>query len=157
MEWKRRRAEEIKTQQEEQATLEQLQQAEAETEAARKLAAARAEEAERRIAAGRESTAEAVRATESAEKWAKTSRQRERRRAEVYAINAVMRCVNGIRVAFALAGMGPFAGQERRVIDSCLLRQVTLWVVVNVLPHPRLNIRERNASLDGDHNFCPRV
>lgn len=103
MEWKRRRAEELKTQQEEQATLEQLQRAETETEAARKLAAARAEEAERRIVAERESTADAVKAAESAEKWAKASRQRERRRAEVYAINAVMRYGMFIQVDFALA------------------------------------------------------
>lgn len=93
MEWKRRRATEIKAQEEEQASLEQLQQAEAETEAARKLAAVRAEEAERRIVAERESTADAARAAESAEKRARASRQRERRRAEVYAINAVMRYV----------------------------------------------------------------
>lgn len=93
MEWKRRRAEEIKAQREEQATLERQQQAEVDTEAARKLAAARAEEAERRSAVERGSTADATRAAETAEKWAKASRQRERRRAEVYAINAVMRCV----------------------------------------------------------------
>lgn len=78
-------------QQEEQATLEQKRRAEADTEAARKLAAARAEEAERRLVLERESTADAVRAAEAAEKWEKTSRQREQRRAEIYAINALMR------------------------------------------------------------------
>eukprot|EP00903_Cladosiphon_okamuranus_P007573 g7347.t1 len=91
MEWKRRRAEEIKAQEEEQASLEQLQQAEAETEAARKLAAARAGEAERRIVAERESTADAAQAAESAKKRSRAAQQRERRRAEAYAINAVMR------------------------------------------------------------------
>lgn len=94
MEWKRRRAEEMKTQQEEQATAEQVRQAEADTEAARKLAATRAEEAERRLAVDREKTASAIRATEAAEKWAKATHQREQRRAKVYAINAVMRYVN---------------------------------------------------------------
>lgn len=109
MEWKRRRAEEIKAQQEEQASIEQLQRAEVETEAARKLAAARVEEAERRIVAERESTADAVRAAESAEKWAKASRQRERRRAEVYAINAVMRYVS-VTAVFARVGVGTLSG-----------------------------------------------
>ncbi len=105
MEWKRRRAEELKTQQEEQATVEQVRQAEADTEAARKLAATRAEEAERRIVAERERTASAIRATEAAEKWAKTMHQREQRRAKVYAINAVMRCVKSVRVEiFAFSG-----------------------------------------------------
>lgn len=91
MEWKRRQAEELKTQQEEQATLEQKNKLEANTEAARKLAAARAEEVERRFILERESTADALRAGEAAEKWAKTSRQRQQRRAEIYAINALMR------------------------------------------------------------------
>lgn len=91
MEWKRRRTEEWKSQQEEQATLEHRKQVEAETEAARKLAAARAEEAEGRIIAERKNSADAVRASEAAERWAKASRERERRRAEIYAINAVMR------------------------------------------------------------------
>ncbi|CAM9168063.1 unnamed protein product, partial [Pylaiella littoralis] len=91
MEWKRRQSEELKTQQEEQATLEQKNKLEANTEAARKLAAARAEEVERRFILERESTADALRAGEAAEKWAKTSRQRQQRRAEIYAINALMR------------------------------------------------------------------
>lgn len=91
MEWKRRRAEELESQKEEQATMEHRNQVEAETEAARKLAAARAEEVERRILAERNNSADAVRAAEAAERWAKASLQRERRRAEVYAINAVMR------------------------------------------------------------------
>lgn len=81
----------MKLQQEEQATLEKKKKAEADTETARKLAAARAEEAERRLILERETSEDDVRAAEAAEKWAKTSRQREQRRAEIYAINALMR------------------------------------------------------------------
>lgn len=90
MEWKRRRAEELNTQEQELAPFEQQSRVEA-FEAARKLAAARAEETERRAVEERENTAEIARASEMAERWAKNSRERERRRAEIYAINAVMR------------------------------------------------------------------
>lgn len=76
----------------EQASFEQRLRAEAALEAARKLAAARAEEAERRHVGERDNTAELARAAELAEKWSKNSREKERRRAEIYAINAVMRC-----------------------------------------------------------------
>lgn len=79
-------------QEKEQATLEQ-QRARAEVilRTARSLAAERAEQAERRNSIEREKTSETSRLAENAEKWAKASRQRERRRAEIYAINAVMR------------------------------------------------------------------
>lgn len=72
-------------------TLEQKEQAEAALEAARKLAATRAEEAERRKLAERENSAGVGRAADVAEKWAKHSIERRRRRAEIYAINAIMR------------------------------------------------------------------
>lgn len=110
MEWKRRRAEELKTQQEEQATVEQVRQAEADTEAARKLAATRAEEAERRLVAERERTASATRATEAAEKWAKAMHQREQRRAKIYAINAIMRCVKSVCIEIFAFSWGTFRG-----------------------------------------------
>lgn len=93
-EWRRRRAEELKAQAAEQATFEQKLRAEAVLEAARQLAAARAEEAERRLVAEQENRAEMSRAAQMSEKWASNSREKERRRAEIYAINAVMRWVS---------------------------------------------------------------
>lgn len=93
MEWKRRRAEEVKIREQELAPLEQQSRVAA-LEAARKLAAARAEDTERRAVEERENNAEIARVSEIAERLAKTSRERERRRAEIYAINAVMRCVD---------------------------------------------------------------
>lgn len=93
MEWKRRRAEEMKIREQELAPLEQQSRVAA-LEAARKLAAARAEDTERRAVEERENTAEIARVSEKTDRMAKNSRERERRRAEIYAINAVMRCVN---------------------------------------------------------------
>lgn len=94
MEWKRRRAEELKMQEEEKSTLEQKQQVDADTASARKLAASRAEEVQRRCSIERENTPDVLRTQEMAEKWAKNSSQKERRRAEIYAINAIMRWVH---------------------------------------------------------------
>ncbi|CAM9385225.1 unnamed protein product, partial [Ectocarpus fasciculatus] len=129
MEWKRRRAEELESQQEEQATLEHRQKVEAETEAARKLAAARAEEVERRIIAERSNSADAVRAAETAERWAEASRQRERRRAEIYAINAVM------RTAFEKEFKAYILEQEKRVAQAVAPDVPDLQsAVVNVTP-----------------------
>ncbi|CAM9227918.1 unnamed protein product, partial [Scytosiphon promiscuus] len=91
LEWKRRRAAEEKEQHEEESMLEQKQQVDVDTASARKLAAARAEEVRRRCSSERENTADALRTQEMAERWAKNSRQKDRRRAEIYAINAVMR------------------------------------------------------------------
>lgn len=71
---------------------EQKSRAEGELDAARKLAAARVEETARRLAQGSENAAEKLRATEIAAKLAKQCREKEQRRAEIYAINAVMRC-----------------------------------------------------------------
>lgn len=94
MEWKRRQSDGLKANVEEVVTLEQRERAEAALEAARKLAATRAEEAERRLIAERENTAGIGRAADVAEKWAKHSLERRRRRAEIYAINAIMRYVS---------------------------------------------------------------
>lgn len=82
---------------EEQSTSEQKQQVDADTASARELAAARAEDVQRRTNMERENTADALRTQETAERRAKNSRQKERRRAEIYAINAVMRWVHGLR------------------------------------------------------------
>ena len=94
MEWKRRQSDGLKANVEEVVTLEQKERAEAALEAARKLAATRAEEAERRLIVERENTAGIGRAADVAEKWAKHSLERRRRRAEIYAINAIMRYVS---------------------------------------------------------------
>ncbi|CBJ30812.1 expressed unknown protein [Ectocarpus siliculosus] len=131
MEWKRRRAEELESQQEEQATQEHRQQAEAETEAARKLAAARAEEAERRILAEHNNSADAVRASEAAERWAKASRERERRRAEIYAINAVM------RAAFEKEFKAYSLEQENRVTQASAPDVPDLQPAVDNVTPPR--------------------
>lgn len=93
MEWKRRQSDGLKAKEEETVTLEQKEQAEAALEAARKLAATRAEEAERRKIAERENAAGVGRAADMVERWAKHSLERRRRRAEIYAINAIMRYV----------------------------------------------------------------
>lgn len=93
MEWKRRQSDGLKAKIEEVATFEQKERAEAALEAARNLAATRAEEAERHRVAERENAAGIGRAADVAEKWAKHSLERRRRRAEIYAINAVMRYV----------------------------------------------------------------
>lgn len=91
MEWKRRQSDGLKENMEEVATLEQKERAQAALEATRKLAATRAEEAERRLMAERENAAGIGRAADVAEKWAKHSLERRQRRAEIYAINAIMR------------------------------------------------------------------
>lgn len=91
LEWKRRQSDGLKENIEEVATLEQKERAEAALEAARKLAATRAEEAERRLVTERENAAGIDRAADVAEKWAKHSLEKRQRRAEIYAINAIMR------------------------------------------------------------------
>ncbi|CAM9453689.1 unnamed protein product, partial [Hapterophycus canaliculatus] len=110
MEWKKRRAEELKH--EEQSTMEQKQQEDVDTASARKLAAARAEEVQRRICVERENTVDTLRTQEMAERRAKNLRQKERRRAEIYAINAVM------RAAFEKEFKTYSAEQEQRVKQS---------------------------------------
>lgn len=62
-------------------------------EAARKLAATRAKDAERQATTERENSENVARSSETTARWAKTVRERTRRRAEIYAINAVMRYV----------------------------------------------------------------
>ncbi|CAM9952850.1 unnamed protein product [Ectocarpus sp. 12 AP-2014] len=131
MEWKRRRAEELESQQEEQATLDHRKQVETDTEAARKLAAARAEEAERRILAERNNSVDAVRASEAAERWAKASRERERRRAEIYAINAVM------RAAFEKEFKAYSLEQEKRVTQGAALDVPDLQPAVDDVTPPQ--------------------
>ncbi|CAN0375285.1 unnamed protein product [Ascophyllum nodosum] len=93
MEWKRREGGGLRAQRADQETCDQKPQVEAFLEAARKLAATRAKETGRRVDADRENTPNMARSSKKMGRRAKIQalRERERRRAEIYAINAVMR------------------------------------------------------------------
>lgn len=91
LEWKRRQTEGCNEQKDEGHTLGQKGNPKEKLDAVRQLAAARAEDVERRLVRNHVDKAGRTRAAEMTEKWAKSARIRERRRAEIYAINAVMR------------------------------------------------------------------
>lgn len=90
-EWKKRHAEGLKTRGEDEVTRGKKYRSESLLEAARKLAAARAKEAERQANTERENSEKVVSSSETTARWAQTVRERTRRRAEIYAINSVMR------------------------------------------------------------------
>lgn len=91
MEWKKRQAEGLSTRGEDEATQGKKYRPEALLEAARRLAATKAKEAERQATSERENSEKVVSSSETTARWAKTVHDRTRRRAEIYAINAVMR------------------------------------------------------------------
>lgn len=93
MEWKRRQSEELKAKGQDKEGHDRRSKGEASLEAARKVAATRVEEATRGLLQEREDSAAKARAAELAEKSAKEAHDKEQKRAEIYAINAIKRHV----------------------------------------------------------------
>lgn len=93
MEWKSRQAKNLQPKEKEPVVPDQKSAREAGAEALRRQAAARVEQTSRRPAQERENAAVKVRAMASADLSANDVHDRQQRRAEVYAINAVLRCV----------------------------------------------------------------